>query len=168
MTLPSSRITPAFSCGARSAFKPEVRNYLRSMLSRRQLQGFVIPLHIVAGFQLPTPEPGSAALFKSFKSRRTKQAPRRACWQTFKSRAALTGFQIKGRGITPAFNCGAPLAFKLNGNRQLEKHAIAPSVCKALLCAASVVREFHHHFLSTLPTHCAVPLFPRPLSPTKN
>jgi hypothetical protein len=31
----------AFSCGARSAFKLKERSYLRKMLSRRQLQGFV-------------------------------------------------------------------------------------------------------------------------------
>ena len=31
----------AFSCGARSAFKLKEQGYLRSMLSRRQLQGFV-------------------------------------------------------------------------------------------------------------------------------
>jgi hypothetical protein len=31
----------AFSCGARSPFKLKGRDYLRSMLSRRQLQGFV-------------------------------------------------------------------------------------------------------------------------------
>jgi hypothetical protein len=33
--------TLAFSCGARSAFKLKEQSYLRSMLSRRQLQGFV-------------------------------------------------------------------------------------------------------------------------------
>ena len=33
----------AFSCGARSAFKLKEKGYLRSMLSRRQLQGFVGP-----------------------------------------------------------------------------------------------------------------------------
>src|SRR5688500_1482366 len=37
-----SRITMAFSCGARSAFKLMERDYLRNMLSRRQLQGFVM------------------------------------------------------------------------------------------------------------------------------
>jgi hypothetical protein len=31
----------AFSCGARSAFMLKEKSYLRSMLSRRQLQGFV-------------------------------------------------------------------------------------------------------------------------------
>ena len=31
----------AFSCGARSAFKLKEQGYLRSRLSRRQLQGFV-------------------------------------------------------------------------------------------------------------------------------
>jgi hypothetical protein len=36
-----SEITLAFSCGARSAFKLKETSYLRSMLSRRQLQGFV-------------------------------------------------------------------------------------------------------------------------------
>jgi hypothetical protein len=36
-----SNPTLAFSCGARSAFKPKAKDYLRSMLSRRQLQGFV-------------------------------------------------------------------------------------------------------------------------------
>jgi hypothetical protein len=35
-------ITAAFSCGARSAFKLKEQGYLRSMLSRRQLQGFVM------------------------------------------------------------------------------------------------------------------------------
>src|SRR6266498_4851152 len=35
------KITTAFSCGARSAFKLKKQDYLRSMLSRRQLQGFV-------------------------------------------------------------------------------------------------------------------------------
>src|SRR5687767_12099218 len=35
-------ITPAFSCGVRSEFEPKEQNYLRSTLSRRQLQGFVI------------------------------------------------------------------------------------------------------------------------------
>ena len=34
-------VTLAFSCGARSAFKLEEYDYLRSMLSRRQRQGFV-------------------------------------------------------------------------------------------------------------------------------
>ena len=33
--------TTAFSCGARSAFKLKEQSYLRNMLSRRQLQGFV-------------------------------------------------------------------------------------------------------------------------------
>jgi hypothetical protein len=32
----------AFSCGARSAFKLKEQYYLRNMLSRRQLQGFVM------------------------------------------------------------------------------------------------------------------------------
>ena len=32
----------AFSYGARSVFKLKKKNYLRSMLSRRQLQGFVM------------------------------------------------------------------------------------------------------------------------------
>jgi hypothetical protein len=35
------RLTLAFSCGARSAFKLKEQVYLRSRLSRRQLQGFV-------------------------------------------------------------------------------------------------------------------------------
>jgi len=35
-------LTLAFSCGARSAFKLKGKDYLRSMLSRRQLQGFVM------------------------------------------------------------------------------------------------------------------------------
>jgi hypothetical protein len=35
------RRTPAFSCGARSAFKLREQCYLRNTLSRRQLQGFV-------------------------------------------------------------------------------------------------------------------------------
>jgi hypothetical protein len=34
-------LTMAFSCGARSAFKLREKDYLKSMLSRRQLQGFV-------------------------------------------------------------------------------------------------------------------------------
>jgi hypothetical protein len=33
--------TTAFSCGARSALKLKERSYLKNMLSRRQLQGFV-------------------------------------------------------------------------------------------------------------------------------
>jgi hypothetical protein len=48
-----SRPTLAFSCGARSAFTVKERSYLRNMLSRRQLQGFVIPPLILEGFQLP-------------------------------------------------------------------------------------------------------------------
>jgi hypothetical protein len=36
------RITLAFSCGARSAFNLKEQDYLRNMLSRRQLQGFVM------------------------------------------------------------------------------------------------------------------------------
>src|SRR6266576_2719713 len=36
-----SRLTLAFSCGARSASKLKEQDYLRSTLSRRQLQGFV-------------------------------------------------------------------------------------------------------------------------------
>jgi hypothetical protein len=35
------RQTLAFSCGARTALKLKAKGYLRSMLSRRQLQGFV-------------------------------------------------------------------------------------------------------------------------------
>ncbi len=38
-----SQLTLAFSCGARSAFKLGGKDYLRSTLSRRQLQGFVGP-----------------------------------------------------------------------------------------------------------------------------
>jgi len=34
-------LTLAFSCGARSASKLKERSYLRNVLSRRQLQGFV-------------------------------------------------------------------------------------------------------------------------------
>src|SRR5687768_15556085 len=37
-----SHITTAFSCGARTAFKLKEQSYLRAMLSRRQLQGFVM------------------------------------------------------------------------------------------------------------------------------
>ena len=37
-----SRPTVAFSCGARSAFELKEQDYLRNMLSRRQLQGFVM------------------------------------------------------------------------------------------------------------------------------
>ena len=37
----TSNLTVAFSCGARSAFKLKEKGYLRNMLSRRQLQGFV-------------------------------------------------------------------------------------------------------------------------------
>jgi hypothetical protein len=36
-----SRPTTAFSCGARTAFNLKEQRYLRNMLSRRQLQGFV-------------------------------------------------------------------------------------------------------------------------------
>jgi hypothetical protein len=36
-----SHPTTAFSCGTRSAFKLKEQGYLRNMLSRRQLQGFV-------------------------------------------------------------------------------------------------------------------------------
>jgi hypothetical protein len=38
-----SEITLAFSWGARSAFKLTESSYLKNMLSRRQLQGFVLP-----------------------------------------------------------------------------------------------------------------------------
>jgi hypothetical protein len=38
-----SCLTLAFSCGGRSASKLKVKGYLREMLSRRQLQGFVGP-----------------------------------------------------------------------------------------------------------------------------
>ena len=37
-----SHLTLAFSCGARSAFNRAGKDYLRSMLSRRKLQGFVV------------------------------------------------------------------------------------------------------------------------------
>jgi len=37
----AKRLTLAFSCGARSVFTLKAKDYLRSMLSRRQLQGFV-------------------------------------------------------------------------------------------------------------------------------
>jgi hypothetical protein len=37
------RITLAFSCGARTASEQMGKGYLRKMLSRRQLQGFVMP-----------------------------------------------------------------------------------------------------------------------------
>jgi hypothetical protein len=40
----------AFSCGARSALNLKEQGYLRSMLSRRQLQGFVMPMWWVAMF----------------------------------------------------------------------------------------------------------------------
>jgi hypothetical protein len=37
-----SSTTLALSCGARSAFELMGKSYLRNMLSRRQLQGFVV------------------------------------------------------------------------------------------------------------------------------
>jgi len=40
-TKAEASLTLAFSCGTRSAFELNGRNYLRSMVSRRQLQGFV-------------------------------------------------------------------------------------------------------------------------------
>jgi len=36
-------LTQAFSCGARSPLTLKKRSYLRNKLSRRQLQGFVMP-----------------------------------------------------------------------------------------------------------------------------
>src|SRR5687767_14791616 len=39
--LPRSQLTRAFSCGARSASELKGKGYLRTMLSRRQLQGLV-------------------------------------------------------------------------------------------------------------------------------
>jgi hypothetical protein len=68
------------------------------MLSRRQLQGFVIPLHTVSGFSFLSPERRSAALFKSFKSKSTGPAPRRALYETLKSRAALLVFKFRDAG----------------------------------------------------------------------
>jgi hypothetical protein len=44
------RRTPAFSCGARLAFKLKGTSYLKNMLSRRQLQGFV---SLRARFKIP-------------------------------------------------------------------------------------------------------------------
>ena len=41
-TMETSRRTLGFSCGARSAFELRGQGYLRNMLSRRQLQGFVM------------------------------------------------------------------------------------------------------------------------------
>ena len=38
----NSRLTLRFSCGARSASKLKEKDYLRNMLSRRQLRGFVM------------------------------------------------------------------------------------------------------------------------------
>ena len=43
-----SRLTLRFSCGARSASKLKERNYLRSMLSRRQLQALVMPRSMIS------------------------------------------------------------------------------------------------------------------------
>jgi hypothetical protein len=56
----------AFSCGARSAFKLKEQNYLRSMLSRRQLQGFVGPPMVdrdLLSVLLRFPPAGSIAVF---------------------------------------------------------------------------------------------------------
>jgi hypothetical protein len=108
------------------------------MLSRRQLQGFVNTAPHCSGFSLCSPERESAALFKSFKSKSTKPARRRAAYQTLKSRVAPTGFQIKGRGITLAFSCGARSASKVSvesylrntlSHRQLQGFVRAPRDC---------------------------------------
>jgi hypothetical protein len=53
--------TLAFSCGARKAFKLKERDYLRSMLSRRQLQGFVMPrcdctTNLISNFRCQEPQ----------------------------------------------------------------------------------------------------------------
>lgn len=42
LTTSNEQLTTAFSCGAPSAFKLKEQDYLRSMLWRRQLQGFVM------------------------------------------------------------------------------------------------------------------------------
>jgi hypothetical protein len=104
---------------------------LRKVLSRRQLQGFVIPPRIVTGFQLRSPGPGSAAPFKSFKSRSTKPAPRRALYQTLKSRAALLVFK-KGTRDNAGLQLRRAISIQAERKKLLEKHAIAPSA--ATLC----------------------------------
>jgi hypothetical protein len=45
------RLTLAFSCGARSEFALKEKDYLRSMLSRRQLEGFVILRHPISALK---------------------------------------------------------------------------------------------------------------------
>jgi hypothetical protein len=50
------------------------------------------------GFSLPTPERGSAALFKSFNCKSTRPAPRRALYPALKSRAALLVFKFRHAG----------------------------------------------------------------------
>lgn len=43
--------TAGLHCGGRAVFKPKERSYLRAMLSRRQLQGFVGPRPLLSTFR---------------------------------------------------------------------------------------------------------------------
>ena len=107
--------TVAFSCGARSAFKLKAKGYLRKMLSRRQLQGFVIlPFDLIIQ---PAPAFGGS--------------------EQLSSSPCL--IHLPRGKITMAFSCGARSAFKLSGKSLLEKHATAPSAAR--LCSARLDLE---------------------------
>jgi hypothetical protein len=75
---------------------------MRDKLIARPLQGFVIPPLIVAGFQLPTPERGSAALTRPNYTRITEphSQPKLRVAPWVQVSRCFTGFQIQGRGIT--------------------------------------------------------------------
>jgi hypothetical protein len=87
---------------------------MRDKLIARPLQGFVIPPRIAKGFPLPSRrqearrscEPTTAELPSSIPIMQPRATP---CCQVSR---CFTGFQIQGRGITPAFSCGARSAFK--------------------------------------------------------
>ena len=130
--------TTAFSCGARSAFKLREKDYLRSMLSRRQLQGFVrAPLDCNSHSLFLWQKRASAA--KGIQRRSNVPSPvrysyRRAVWAMATSLALLCCLSKTRCARTTAFSCGARSAFNPRSKRLFEKHAIAPSAAR--LCSA--------------------------------
>jgi hypothetical protein len=111
-----SAITLAFSCGARSAFKLKEQGYLRSMLSRRQLQGFVrAPSDCNAHRCFSLAETGERGERESKPIQKfqalfaTRTAAR--CCDSDKPRAPSLSSQNAMRANPDAFSCGARSAF---------------------------------------------------------
>jgi hypothetical protein len=147
------RTTPAFSCGARSASKLKERSYLRNMLSRRQLQGFVrAPLdcnpHPLFCGRNGRARRRETKLLQNAKPRSLLVPPRGGAMAT--SLALVCCLSQNAMRANACLQLRRAISIQAEGTRLLRKHAIAPSAAR--LCYARLQEEKKLLRLATIKT----------------